>query len=31
MFIEKINGSYATVIGLPTHLLFDILHKENVL
>lgn len=31
MFIEKINGSYATVIGLPTHLLFQILHKENLL
>lgn len=31
MFIEKIKGSYATVIGLPTHLLFQILHKENIL
>lgn len=31
MFIKKINGSYSTVIGLPTHLLFQILHKENIL
>ena len=30
MFIEKINGSYATVIGLPTHLLYQILKKENL-
>ena len=30
MFIEKIYGSYATVIGLPTHLLYQILKKENV-
>ena len=29
MFIEKIYGSYATVIGLPTHLLYQILKKEN--
>lgn len=31
MFIEKINGSYATVIGLPTHILFKILHSENIM
>lgn len=31
VFIEKIDGSYSSVIGLPTHLLFDILKKENVL
>ena len=31
MFIEKIYGSYATVIGLPTHLLYQILKKENVM
>lgn len=31
MFVEKIYGSYATVIGLPTHLLYQILKKENIL
>lgn len=31
MFIEKIKGAYSTVIGLPTHLLFQILYKENIL
>jgi septum formation protein len=28
VFVEKINGNYSTVIGLPTHKLFDILHQE---
>ncbi|MBE7075047.1 MAG: septum formation protein Maf [Clostridiales bacterium] len=31
MFIEKIKGSYSTIIGLPTHLLFQILYKEEIL
>ena len=31
VFIEKIVGSYTSVIGLPTHELFDILKKENIL
>ena len=31
IFVEKINGSYSSVIGLPTHLLLDILKQENVL
>ncbi len=31
MFIEKIYGSYATVIGLPTHLLYQILKNENIM
>ncbi len=30
-FIDKINGNYASVVGLPTNILFDILKKENVL
>lgn len=31
MFIKKINGSFASVMGLPTHLLFEILKKENLM
>lgn len=31
MFIEKIKGSYDTVIGLPTHILYQILKKEDIL
>lgn len=31
IFVEKINGSYSSVIGLPTHLLFSILRNENIL
>ena len=31
VFVEKINGSYSSVIGLPTHLLFEILKKEGIL
>lgn len=30
MFIEKLNGNYSTVVGLPTHKLFEILHKEGL-
>lgn len=30
-FIDKINGNYASVVGLPTNKLFDILKKENIL
>jgi len=31
IFIEKIKGSYTSVIGLPTHKLYEILRKENIL
>ena len=31
MFIKQIKGSFATVMGLPTHLLYEILHKENLI
>ena len=31
MHIQKINGNYSTVIGLPTHKLYEILKIENVL
>lgn len=31
MFIQKIKGTYATVMGLPTHKLYKILHKENIM
>lgn len=30
-FVEKINGNYATVIGLPVHKLYDILNQENLI
>lgn len=30
-FVDKINGNYASVVGLPTNKLFDILKKENIL
>jgi hypothetical protein len=29
IFVEKINGSYSSVIGLPTHLLLDILKQPR--
>lgn len=31
MFIQKITGTYATVMGLPTHKLYKILHSENIM
>ena len=31
MFVTKIVGNVSTVVGLPTHLLHDILKKENVI
>ncbi len=31
MFVQKIRGSYATVVGLPTHLLFQLLKAENLM
>ena len=31
MFIKNINDSFASVMGLPTHLLFEILKKENLM
>ena len=31
MFVEKLNGNYSTVIGIPTHKLFQILHKEGLM
>ena len=31
MFVKQIKGSYASIMGLPTHLLYQILHRENLL
>lgn len=31
MFVEKIHGNYSTVIGLPMHKLYKILHVEEIL
>ena len=31
VFVEKLKGNYSTVIGLPIHKLFQILHKENLI
>lgn len=31
MFVEKIVGNLSTVIGIPTHILHDILKQENIL
>lgn len=31
VFIKKINGSFNTVIGLPTHILYEILKKEKIM
>lgn len=31
IFVEKIEGSYTSVIGLPTHELLSILRQENIL
>ncbi len=31
MFVEKVIGNFSTVIGIPTHKLFDILKKEKIL
>lgn len=31
IFIEEIKGSYTSVIGLPTHQLYTILRKENII
>ncbi|MBE5745838.1 MAG: septum formation protein Maf [Clostridiales bacterium] len=31
MFIKNINGSFASVMGLPTHILYEILKKENLI
>ena len=30
-FVEKIDGNYSTVIGLPVHKLYEILYKENLI
>ena len=30
VFVEKLSGNYSTVIGIPTHKLFKILHEENL-
>ena len=29
VFIEKINGNYSTVVGLPIHKVYDILKEIN--
>ena len=29
-FVDEISGNYASVVGLPTNLLFDIFKKENI-
>ena len=31
MFVKQIKGSYASIMGLPTHLLYQILYKENLI
>lgn len=31
MFIEKVHGNFASVMGLPTNLLYDILKTEKIL
>ena len=31
MFIKKVHGNFASIMGLPTNELYDILQKENVL
>lgn len=31
MFVDEMQGSFFNVMGLPLHLLYDILHKENVI
>ncbi|MBO5884265.1 MAG: septum formation protein Maf [Clostridia bacterium] len=31
MYVEKINGNLSTVVGIPTHKLYDILKQENIL
>ena len=31
MFIKKIKGTYATVMGLPTHILYQILHQQKIM
>lgn len=30
-FVDKIHGNYASVVGLPTNLLFDIFKQENII
>ena len=30
-FVDKLYGNYSTVIGLPTHKLYDILKQENII
>jgi septum formation protein len=31
VFVEKLSGNYSTVIGIPTHKLYKILHEENLI
>lgn len=31
MYIDKINGNLSTVVGIPTHKLYEILKQENIL
>ena len=30
VFVEKIDGNYSTIIGFPTHKVYEILKKENI-
>ena len=30
VYVEKIEGNYATVVGLPVHKLYDILKKCGI-
>ena len=31
VFVEKLSGNYSTVIGIPTHKLYQILHQEDLI
>ena len=31
MFVEKVHGNFASIMGLPTNLLYDVLKQENIL
>ena len=31
MFVEKVHGNFASIMGLPTNLLYEVFKKENIL